>query len=314
MRAEQIARTTLRQGITAVGSRADRIPAVRAALTHGLTVFVFHEVTESPSSYQEQWNGSITPQLFTEQVLWLRDRFRFISPTDLRQLGGQRPLPLNAGLITFDDAWAGVFRNALPILDSLRVPSICFLNMATVAGEPDLGAARAYRHGQPVTQWTSLDVRSAAELEVEIRDRYQDDARFSEFQGPTATPSDLLRAADDYRIVWFGSHLFHHWDVRTIDSGVYADSLTRNAEALDPYPNVLPVFATPHGYAGGDDDHTLKVPRDLGCRILFTGTGRQNRDADRYVLDRVALPSRSSSWRDWWHATHRGRLLGRMIG
>jgi peptidoglycan/xylan/chitin deacetylase (PgdA/CDA1 family) len=303
----------MRQGITAIGSRLDaRIPSVKRALSRGLTVFVFHDVTDSPSNFQRD-TGTYTPtHLFIEQVEWVRDRFAVVSPAALPQLGGKAPLPGNAALITFDDAWAGVFRTALPWLESVEVPSICFLNMATVEGDPDLGAARIYLRNRCGTEWPKVDPEAGARLLSEVRSRFRADPEFARYQGQTATAADLERA--DTELVWFGSHLYHHWDVRMITRDLYAQSLRLNLEALRPYANALPALATPHGYSGSDDSWTIPMARELGHRVVFIGTGRQNPNGDRYVLDRLALPSGPSNACDWWHSTHRGRLLGSLIG
>jgi peptidoglycan/xylan/chitin deacetylase (PgdA/CDA1 family) len=126
-------RKRVRRILADIGSRADsRLPTVRSFLSSGLTVFVFHEITASPSLYQRRSESYTDPDVFKQQIRWIRDRFTIIAPTDLKQLGGTAELPGDAALITFDDAWAGVFRVGLPILEALDVPSLCFLNMATV--------------------------------------------------------------------------------------------------------------------------------------------------------------------------------------
>jgi hypothetical protein len=110
--------------------------------------------------------------------------------------------------------------------------------------------------------------------------------------------------------VWFGSHLYHHWDLRVAADDLYEESLALNAEKLGDYPNVLPAFATPHGYAGENGRDLRSVAKGQGVRVLFTARGTQNSDADRMIIDRVFLPPRSSNWRHWWQATHLARAGG----
>jgi hypothetical protein len=185
--------------------------------------------------------------------------------------------------------------------------------MGTVAGDPDLSAVRRYEElippfpGGPVLGRT-LDRRSSARILAELRERYSGDFAFAGFQGPTATPEDLRRSRASHR-VWFGSHLYHHWDLRSITADLYEDSLRENLAALEDYGNALPVFATPYGFPGAINRDIVALPRRLGHRVVFTATGIQNQKPDAHVLDRVSLPRWTGTWRDWWYATHRDRLL-----
>src|SRR5581483_1023805 len=111
-------------------------------------------------------------------------------------------------LVTFDDAWAGVFRTAVPILESLGVPAVCFLNMATVAGAPDLAAVRRYERLRSPDGRSrldrDLDAETAVALIGQIEDTYGSDDEFLRFQGATALEDDLLRTSGHG--VWLGSH------------------------------------------------------------------------------------------------------------
>jgi hypothetical protein len=200
------------------------------------------------------------------------------------------------------------------MLQSWNLPSVCFMNMATVAGEPDLAAVRLYdRRGGLRRLDRHVPGGEAPQVLAWMRERYSDDDGFRSFQGSTATAEHLRRVVDAGYPVWFGSHLYHHWDIRLIDADVYAAALGADRDALAPYPNSIPAFATPHGYAGRDDDFTTLVPPRAGFKVIFTATGGQNRRADSYVLDRLGLPTTPSTHRDWWYSTHRGRLFGPII-
>ncbi len=310
-----LARAGIRKSVTAVGSRADRlIPVWRAALTRGLTAFIFHDVTASPSSHQRTSRSYTSPEVFAEQIAWIEGRFTIVSPPSLPQLGGTGPLPSDAAMITFDDSWAGIFRLALPMLRERGIPAMCFLNMGAVAGDPDLSAVRRYEHAMSMRSRSLdtgvLDRTAGARVLAVIRDRYGDDPGFRRYQGPTATPGDLEEAANAGN-VWFGSHLYHHWDLRCIATDLYEQSFDDNSAALSVYPNTLAAVATPYGYAGEAGADPCAIPAARGARVVFTGAGNQNRAADLFRLDRVSLPPEPSSAREWWYATHRRRVLGR---
>lgn len=267
---------------------------------------VYHEVTDSPSEFLKLSAGFTTPEFFERQLDWIQERFTPISPIELPQLGGTDKLPADAVLITFDDAWAGVFRSALPILAARQIPSLCFVNMATVQGTPDLAAVRRYER---ITESRSrldhdLDVAKAAEVISAIQKRYGEDSDFRQFQGDTATAGDLMDAPGQF---WLASHLFHHWDADSVSAEVFIASARDNWEVLRSFPNALPAIATPWGRR---PEWMMDRASELDVRVVFVSTGGQNRDPAAFVLDRLQLELAPSGPEDWWWAAHRRRLFG----
>lgn len=311
---DRFIRKSVDRGVSAFGPRVDRVlPQWRASLTRGLSVFVFHDVTPEPSPFQRQVQNFATPRLFRRQLEWIQGRFTVIEPGRLRSLGGTGVLPINAAILSFDDSWAGTFRHGLPILREMGLPAIWFLNMATVTGDPDLAAVRAYEAtgngGVGIFRPGQVDAGRGKILIRDVCQRYGEDPAFSAYQGVTATIRDLDHAAQGGG-AWFGSHLYHHWDLRSVTDDLYEESLRANANALRRYPNLLPAFATPHGYAGEDGRDLLSPAARQGIRVLFTGRGTQNEDAEGDVIDRITLPGEPATPRSWWHATHLARLIG----
>lgn len=288
-----------------------RTRVARRFLTRGLTVVVYHEVTDNPSAFLKLSGGFTTPDFFERQLDWLQNRFALISPSDLSQLGGTGKLPSNAALVTFDDAWAGVFRIALPILASRSIPSLCFVNMATVHGAPDLAAVRRYERTMLASKRSQLDddldSAKAAHVLTEVEERYGENREFRRFQGATATVHDLLSAPGPF---WLASHLFHHWDLRNVSSDVFSASVRDNWAALTPFANALPAMATPWGRQAV---WLADEARGLGVRAVFVARGGQNRDPGDFVLDRLELEPEPSNAEDWWWAAHRRRLLGGLV-
>jgi len=314
-RARVMPRVAVRRTTTALGSRFERVlPSWRQTLTRGLTVFIFHEITDEPSAFHRECGTYTSPKVFERQLDWIAERFKVIEPIALPQLGGIGAIPQNAALLTFDDAWAGIFGVGLPMLHDRGFAALLFLNTATVNGEPDLGAVRAYERARraedPVLTTIQLSANEGDRVATQVRERYGADARFLAYQGATATSEDVARAGDSEG-VWFGSHLHHHWEVPSIAPDLYERELARNAEALAPYRNRVPAFATPNGYAGGRGADPFAAPLRQGIRVIFTGTGNQNVGVDSPVLDRLFLPTEPASPHEWWYATHRRRILGR---
>ena len=58
-------------------------PVFRYSLRHGLTVFVFHEVSDSPSDFTRSFGLNLTVQQFRRQVEWINDNFNLVSPEAL---------------------------------------------------------------------------------------------------------------------------------------------------------------------------------------------------------------------------------------
>jgi peptidoglycan/xylan/chitin deacetylase (PgdA/CDA1 family) len=303
----------MRTAVRAAGSRADELlPRWRSRLTGGLTVFMFHDVTASPSPFQRASGMFTSPGVFRQQLAWIGERFTPIAPSELRRLGGSGELPTNAALVTFDDAWAGVFRTAIPILVEQGIPCLCFLNMGTVAGDPDLAVVRRYEQRLPAERRLlagRIDEPGAAAILDEIRERYVSDPQFTAYQGPTATRGDLLTAAA-LGSAWFGSHLYHHWDLQSITGDLLARSLADNRDALAAFPNTVPAFATPNGAVGESIEATVARAEAAGARVVFVGTSEQNHSADSPVINRLTFPTEPCGRREWWYATHRRRALG----
>ena len=103
----------------------------KAFFNDRLTVFLYHDVSQNPSKFSKEYNLNVEPEIFESQIQFIKNNFNVISPDEL--LGSQ--LPLKAALITFDDGFKSFFYNAAPILEKYKVPSINFLNFATIEGK-----------------------------------------------------------------------------------------------------------------------------------------------------------------------------------
>jgi peptidoglycan/xylan/chitin deacetylase (PgdA/CDA1 family) len=310
----QSIRTAIRKTVSLSGEYVDRkCSTLRTALTNGLSVFLFHNVSSEPSPFQRKTQSFTTPVVFREQIAWIRNRFTIIGADQLVQLGGTARLPSNAALLTFDDCWSGIFEEAVPYLIHNQLPALCFLNMATIGGDPDFAAVEYYERELGLQRARPpYDAQAAAQRINAIRHRYVGDFKFAEFQGRTATLGDLRNAAAS-GLITFGSHLYHHWAVSDLTADAFCDSFVANRAALSAFGNQSAAIAIPYGDLGVHAEQISSASRALGTHVMFVGTGSQNYDDKSFVLDRVWFPPEPSGPADWWYSVHRKRVMS-LIG
>jgi len=87
-------------------------------------ILLYHSTfTHIPDNLKEGLHN-VTPNNIYKQVSWLK---RYFDIVELDELFTQSDI-LGKVAITFDDAYQSVFEEALPILESLNVPSTIFIN------------------------------------------------------------------------------------------------------------------------------------------------------------------------------------------
>jgi len=87
-------------------------------------ILLYHSTfTNIPDNLKEGLHN-VTPDNIYKQVLWLK---RYFDIVELDELFTKSDI-LGKVAITFDDAYQSVFEEALPILESLNVPSTIFIN------------------------------------------------------------------------------------------------------------------------------------------------------------------------------------------
>ena len=91
-------------------------------------ILLYHSTfTHIPNNLKEGLHN-VTPDNIYKQVSWLK---RYFDIVELDELFTQSDI-LGKVAITFDDAYQSVFEEALPILESLKVPSTIFINGASL--------------------------------------------------------------------------------------------------------------------------------------------------------------------------------------
>ena len=102
-----------------------KYPYLKLRNKNKITIFVFHEICDYPSDFIKQNNLNLTINQFERIIQLIEKNFNLISPKDI----GSLTKPHNSAVITFDDGYLGVFKNALPYLEKKKISSLHFLNM-----------------------------------------------------------------------------------------------------------------------------------------------------------------------------------------
>ena len=267
-----------------------------------LSIFVYHEVSENPSPFCEQYNLNISPKQFAQQMDFIAEHFNIISPDQLLEDHYATP----AALITFDDGILGYFREAVPILTQKRLPSIIFLNMAPIEGE-------IYWSGL-VTYLTQYDSQFGEVLRRHFpqqshipdfllcnRQIVQDylatidfpnlEAKIRSFYGPFASLKDLDLVRDN-PLVFFGNHFYNHYNAARLSDEELREQYFLNNRKILQYRNGRSLFAYPYGQPGMCfSERQTKLLRSFGAKTVFCSSGRINRRGQDGLYDRIGIDS-----------------------
>ncbi len=267
-----------------------------------LFVFMFHDVSNAPSSFSKKYNLNVTPANFSKQLGFINNYFRVINAKQLLQL---KSLDEPTALITFDDGLQGYFETALPILTENNCPSLIFLNMEPIEGgvfwsglvtyicdiDPDFRKWLAAECPERVDVsfltieeslvWRFVDSRPIG------REKYLEVVR--NFHNGFAT-KEMLEKAACVPGVYFGSHLYNHYNAVQLTTENLKESYVRNMTSLSQYQNSVPLFAYPFGQPGSClNARTHSVLRDLGAEHLFDSVQLFNSSPGNYLLHRVNM-------------------------
>ncbi len=90
--------------------------------SHNPVILTYHSISHGDSPLK------ISPELFAEQMEWLRDNARVVSLGEIvAALASRRPLPERTVVLTFDDGFHDFYTSAAPLLHRWGLPATVFL-------------------------------------------------------------------------------------------------------------------------------------------------------------------------------------------
>ena len=283
-------------------------PFFRYTLAKSLTVFVFHEVADTPSEFAKRYGLALSVDQFNKHICWIKSNFNVVSPELV--MSGQ--LPKNAALITFDDGFSGAFQSGFPILEKMRMPAVMFMNMrCQIEKTPLLSAKVLYlaEYSQVFREFLeSYGILYAPHLHVtpqimqDFEDRYgtAHNNVINTYQGDLVD-TETMRIWDSSDIVYYGNHLYDHWNAAALSEAELAEQFQLNREALGEYQSSLEFFAFTNGkpdtcFSSAD----VKKLEALGARKIFSSVKGVNKDVGKLLLGRVSTHATDKSSYDLW--------------
>ena len=275
-----------------VGLIGPVLPRVRQGLA-GLTVFVFHDITDYPSKFSKSIGTHTPVSVFRRQLGWILQDFDVVHPATVDQLREEN----RSAVLTFDDGNVGFRDEVVPILEELNLPAVVFVNSDVLNGKP---SAAAVSHWFGITEGGDRWQNSIPTTHRTRVTSLQDSEHWEDFwaqHGRFLTNSDLV-ALGDHSLICVGNHLANHWDTTGLTTIQFRKEFTRGQNALGQFPNTLSWYAPPHGIGSQLQE---KLAIDLGAKRVFRGGGRLNPNPNSPILDRIDLSADiTNKLRFWW--------------
>ncbi|MCG6550694.1 MAG: polysaccharide deacetylase family protein [Candidatus Magnetominusculus sp. LBB02] len=274
----------------------------QSKLENALTVFVYHDVTDTPSEFSKATGLCVPPAILDFQLKFIKKYFNVITPDDLIS----NTIPKRAAMVTFDDGEINMFRTALPIIEQNKIPTVYFLNVEPVSGaifrsglityllEKDEGfrdylinvVGRDNLKRPLFVNCTREIVGSYMKL---CGKDFKDE--LSSFTGPFANEDDLLNTSES-RYIYYANHLYNHDIAITLSDEELKDSFVMNTQKLQSYKNFTNLFAFPFGQPVTTfSERQVGLCLSFGADRVFSSLPVVNYVPSEAYLHRIALTS-----------------------
>ncbi|MBI4420547.1 MAG: polysaccharide deacetylase family protein [Gemmatimonadetes bacterium] len=270
-----------------VGLELTGVTALARRLRSGGLILCYHNVEPAQPNGRACGDPAVHLPLarFESQIRWLTAHYRIVPLDDLVRRVARRTPVHRTVAITFDDAYAGVFEHAWPVLRARAIPATVFV----VAEAPGT---------LPGFWWDHPEVVAAGEGQ---RQRWLHALRGDRHailpaEGPALAPAsqrpaswDVIRAAARAGLT-VGSHSASHRTLTRLTDDELEQELTVSRDLIYENTGVTPQwFAYPYGIW---DRRVRNAVAAAGYRGAVTLDGGLNQsDSDQWSLRRVNVPA-----------------------
>lgn len=306
-----------------IGSSLWRLPrpfeiARLLGRSYSLRCVLFHNVSDTETSFTRGLNGTLSRQDFQSALRFLTKHY---TPVSLQQVVSSfegETLPPRPVLVTFDDAYASVGEFAAPVCAEFGVPAVFFVNavcldnrelaldnlvchVANVLGlDPINLAIRSVQVGEhaEVRSLTEIFSRYLPSLSLDTRTAFQNTLR--ELSGinesDLAWETNLYLTSQQLRdLVDFdfeiGDHTYTHVNCRALSVEELTEEIDGNRMALEAISGrKVRAFSVPYGSPADLTSTLLAHLYRSGYQAVFLAEGSTNSTRiDRWHLSRTSI-------------------------
>ena len=287
-----------------------------------LTIGNYHYIRENFSTKYPSIFG-ITPKLFQEQLLLLQSKGDFISSYDLLSDGNSIiKSKENYFFITFDDGLKEQFNFALPILDTLSIPAVFFVNsrnfqdlkMSTIHKihllRSILSPSEFLDKIDKLNSLNSLSVSDIVRaqniyiyddkesaslkylLNFKIDFKLQDEIIsniFENYFDEKKVLSELYMSKNEIITLskngFLGSHTHNHFPIGLLEKNELQSELQNSKIYLEQLTNTkIELVAYPYGTPEACTEEVAKIAKEVGYKFGFTTSRGVNTNFNNYLL------------------------------
>ncbi|MBK26565.1 MAG: hypothetical protein CME70_21375 [Halobacteriovorax sp.] len=256
----------------------------------------YHNITSSPSEFEIRHRLSQTKDQLETQLRVLSKFFDWGDPSNPENFNFNGKAK---AFLSFDDGYKGTLTEGIEVLKKFNTPSLHFLNMSLILGNEPYWVQVA-EEGQRLGKM-SYSSPSEAIFSKSGKTWLQEFDADSEWvkaceDGPVFATLDDLKKAEEEPNVFFGNHLYNHFNAASQDSDFLSYLYLENAQHLDRFKSALSYFSYPFGQPDlCYNNDTIRLIEKLGAKRQFTTTCVSNKKRDSYMIHRYMLTEDESS-------------------
>jgi peptidoglycan/xylan/chitin deacetylase (PgdA/CDA1 family) len=267
-----------------------------------LTIFLFHEITDSPSKFQIANSNYTTVKNFKRNISWIAKNYNVIDVSQIRNLPTNEAKPF--AIITFDDAWKGQLEAAKHIQEKYDFVFTLFTNLGTVNSRIDIAALKSFK---------KIKVPNFEEFLVVPERETSIFGEFLNWQGEILT-GDEIEEINHLENSTLANHSLHHYPSSELSIEDFKLNVDLNQKKLGKYSSSKSYFAFPFGRPEIDfDAQHIDILKKGNYEYIFAADGKLNKLPleNRVILSRVNFSPTDCMKSDFWWATNKNRLLRR---
>ena len=217
-----------------------------------IIVFLFHEISNFPSNYQQNVDISVELKNFQFQIDYIKNNFEIIDPKKINN----NNLSERSAIITFDDGFYGSMINAIPILEKSKIHSIHFLNSDTIDGKISFSGLinflKIYKKYSTIIKKKNINIFNINHT-FEYNDKFdkifeeKDLILIKKFIGKFINYKELLNLTKKYKYFYIGNHLSNHYIASKLSNHDLSKSFKKNENYFKNCKNYLNYFSYPFG-------------------------------------------------------------------